>query len=242
MQNPVALLAFALIFAAPVAHAGRTDKAGCTTGTIPAIRQQALSESHAAGRAKGAAARAAYDTLKPAVDASCLSATDNEAALVNAMAPGAITYAWLLNDASTYLIAAGSDNNASQSDADSPARLDVLQTLIHDDLRPRTWLPHRLRVAVAASVQRCSARCVWPSCKPTNMNVRATYRSEAALYTRHPSCRFDARLVQLSADTHFALMGEGLDCFGGTACSLVEAIYVPRKGRPVLGRNNSADF
>ncbi|WP_148283796.1 hypothetical protein [Burkholderia cepacia] len=41
---------------------------------------------------------------------------------------------------------------------------------------------------------------------------------------------------------HFALMGEGRDCFGGTAYSLVEEIYVLRNGQPALVRNNSADF
>ncbi|MFP3507553.1 hypothetical protein [Burkholderia sp. SIMBA_062] len=59
------------------------------------------------------------------------------------------------------------------------------------------------------------------------------YRSEAALYARHPSYRYDARRVQLSADS---------DCFGGTAYSLVEEIHVLRNGQPVLIKSNSAGF
>jgi len=42
--------------------------------------------------------------------------------------------------------------------------------------------------------------------------------------------------------THFALMGEGRDRFGGTAHSLAEEIHVLRNGQPALVRNNSADL
>ncbi|AXF19306.1 hypothetical protein CUJ89_01450 [Burkholderia pyrrocinia] len=42
--------------------------------------------------------------------------------------------------------------------------------------------------------------------------------------------------------THFASMGEGRDCFGRTAYSLIEKIYVVRDGQPVLVKSNSADF
>ena len=38
------------------------------------------------------------------------------------------------------------------------------------------------------------------------------------------------------------VMGEGRDCFGGTACSLIEEIYALRDGQPVLVKRNSADF
>ncbi|WP_175687950.1 hypothetical protein [Burkholderia anthina] len=42
--------------------------------------------------------------------------------------------------------------------------------------------------------------------------------------------------------TRFALMGGGRDCFGGTAYSLVEEIYVLRRDQPVLVKSNSEDF
>jgi len=154
---------------------------------------------HVARRKKGATTRAAYDTLKPAVDAGCFAAADDEATPSNAAPPEAIAYAWLPNDTSTCVIAAGSDD--AQDDTDSPACLDDLHPLIRDDLRLRAWLPHRLRVAVAANAQQCSAHCVGASCKPTNADVWSADRNHAALYTRHPTCRVDTRLVQLSADT-----------------------------------------
>jgi len=43
-------------------------------------------------------------------------------------------------------------------------------------------------------------------------------------------------------DTHFAVMGEGRDYFGGTAYSRIEEIYALRNGQPVLVKKNSADF
>ena len=285
------------------------------------VRQQALSESRTADRTKSAAARTAFDTLKPAIDANCLPASGNGAVSSHATPQGAIAYARLLNDASVYLAAAGSSDNDLQSDADNDTCLGILHPLIGDDMRPHAWLPSRLRAAVAATVQQCRAHCVGPSCKPTNMNVWSAYRSEAAQYTRHPACSYDARLVQLNADTcvgfdggaygsvhtaedagkltcdarsstsatrcpailvltrdqgkstirrfppaehsapsdpstacavrstgvdtdgtRFALMGEGRDCFGGTAYSLIEEIYALRRGRPVLVKSNSEDF
>jgi len=103
----------------------------------------------------------------------------------SAMAPDAITCAWLQNDASTYRIAAGSDDDASQGDTDSSAGFDVSQLLIRDDLRTRAWLPHRLRVGVAAHVQQCKRALSRPSCQPTNMSAWSAYRSEAALRTRN---------------------------------------------------------
>jgi len=69
------------------------------------------------------------------------------------------------------------------------------------------------------------------SCTPIDMSAWSAYRSEAALYTRYPTYRYDARRVQLSADS---------DCFDGTAYSLVEEIHVHRNGRSVLIKSNSA--
>ncbi len=321
MQNRVRLFAFALTFVASGAQAHDATNTWCRAERIATVRQQALSESRTAGRTKSAAARAAYDTLKPAIDANCLPASGNDAVSPHVMTPGAIAYAWLLNDASVYLTGAGSSDNDLRSDADNDTCLGILHPLIGDDMRPHAWLPSRLGAAVAANVQQCSAHCVGPSCKPTNMNAWSAYRSEAAQYTRHPACSYDARLVQLNADTcvgfdggaygaahtaeeagkltcdarsstsatrcpailvltrdqgkstirrfppaghsalsdpstacavrstgvdtddtRFALMGEGRDCFGGTAYSLIEEIYVLRQGQPVLVKSNSEDF
>ncbi|WP_175721925.1 hypothetical protein [Burkholderia anthina] len=321
MRNRVRLFAFALIF---VASGAQTHDATNTWGRaerIAMVRRQALSESHTADRTKSATARAAYDTLKPAIDANCLPASGNGAASSHVTPPGAIAYARLLNDASVCLTAAGSSDNDLQGDADNGRCLGVLHPLIGDDMRPHAWLPSRLGTAVAANVRQCSAHCVGPLCKPTNMNVWSAYRSEAAQYTRHPACSYDARLVQLGANTcvgfdggaygsahtaedagkltcdarsstsetrcpailvltrnqgkstirrfppaehsalsdpstacaarstgvdtdgmRFALRGEGRDCFGGTAHSLIEEIYVLRRGQPVLVKSNSEDF
>ncbi|UEP28128.1 MULTISPECIES: hypothetical protein [unclassified Burkholderia] len=106
-------------------------------------------------------------------------------ATASAMAPDAITCAWLQNDASTYRIAAGSDDDASQGDTDSSAGFDVSQLLIRDDLRTRAWLPHQLRVGVAANGQQCKRALRRPSCQPTNVSAWSPYRSEAALCTRN---------------------------------------------------------
>ncbi|EKS9800865.1 MULTISPECIES: hypothetical protein [Burkholderia] len=38
------------------------------------------------------------------------------------------------------------------------------------------------------------------------------------------------------------VMGNGRDCFGGTAYSLIEEIDAARDGQPVLVKRNSADF
>ena len=64
-----------------------------------------------------------------------------------------------------------------------------------------------------------------------------------AFRTGRSEYRVHCALTGIDADgTHFALMGEGRDCFGGTAYSLIEEIYVLRDGQPVLVKRNSADF
>lgn len=58
--------------------------------------------------------------------------------------------------------------------------------LIRDDLHQHPRLPRRLRVTVAANVQRCSTHCVGPSCRLISMIVWATLsqrrRLTVALY------------------------------------------------------------
>ena len=321
MQNLFRLSAFALTFVAAGAQAHDATNTWCRTERISMVRQQALSESRTADRTKSAAARAAYDTLKPAIDANCLPSSASSGASTHAMTSDAIAYAWLLNDASVYLTAAGSSDSDLLSDTGSETCLDILHPLIGDDMRPHAWLPSRRGAAVAANVQQCSSHCVEPSCRPTNMNVWSAYRSEAERYARHPACPYDAHLVQLNADTcvgfdggaygtahtdedagkltcdarsstsatrcpailvltrdqgkstirrfppaehsalsdpstacairstgvdtdgtRFALLGEGRDCFGGTAYSFIEEIYLLRRGQPVLVKSNSEDF
>jgi hypothetical protein len=313
------LLALAIALAASTAHAADPTDTRCRSSTIAKTRQQALEENRTAGRPRAAAALAAYDRLKPALDADCLSAAHSGSPTAPPMDQDAIAYAWLLNDASAYLIAAG--DSAPPAESGSAACLDALQPLLGDDMRPRPGFPQKLRAATSANVLQCSAHCLAPSCKPANVSIWSAYRSESSAYMRHPACADDARLIQLNANTcvgfdagvfaaphpsedagelacdaaasksdtrcpamlvltrepgrnttrrfppakdsalsdpstacavrstgidasgaRFALIGEGRDCFGGTAYSLIEEIYVLRDGQPVLVKKNSADF
>ncbi|WP_342703426.1 hypothetical protein OHZ10_01470 [Burkholderia arboris] len=316
------LLALAITFTtltALTAHAAEPTDTRCRSSTIAKVRQQALEDSRTEGRPRAAAALAAYDRLKPALDAGCLSSAHSSSPAARPMNQDAVAYAWLLNDASAYLIAAG--DGAPPTISDSAACLDVLQPLLGDDMRPRAGLPHKLGAAISTNVLQCSAHCLAPSCKPANVSIWSAYRSESAAYTRHPACPYDARLVQLNANicvgfdagafaaphpsedagklacdaaastsdmrcpamlvltrdqgrnttrrfpptndsalsdsstacavrsiridasgARFALIGEGRDCFGGTAYSLIEEIYALRAGQPMLVKKNSADF
>lgn len=316
------LLALAIGFTtltALTAHAAAPTDTWCRSSAIAKVRQHALEDSRTAGRPGAVAALAAYGRLKPTLDAACLSSTPSSSPAAWPMNQDEIAYAWLLNDASAYLIAAG--DSAPPTESDSTACLDVLQPLLGDDMRPRPGLPHKLATAISANVLQCSAHCLAPSCKPTNVSIWSAYRSESAAYTRHPACPYDARLVQLNVNlcvgfdagafaaphtsedagkltcdaaastsgtrcpamlvltrdqgrnttrrfppvegsalddsstacavrsiridasgARFALIGEGRDCFGGTAYSLIEEIYVLRDGQPALVKKNSADF
>jgi len=91
---------------------------------------------------------------------------------------------------STYRIAARSDHDASQGDADRAAGFDVPQLLIRDDLRTHAWPPHRVRNWVRNWVRdrgrlggRAAAQPTLRSAsrKPTNMSAWSAQRSEAAL-------------------------------------------------------------
>lgn len=120
----------------------------------------------------------------------------------HAMSRDAIAFAWLLDDASAYLVAAGAGNDAPQYEYGGTTCLDVLHPLLGDDTCPRTGLPRNLGAAVAANAQQCGARCVVPSCKPANVGIWSAHRSESVAYTRHPACPDDARFVQLNADVY----------------------------------------
>ncbi|MBN3794239.1 hypothetical protein [Burkholderia sp. Ac-20392] len=313
------LLAVVMTFMALTAHAAGPSDDRCRSSTITRIRQLALADSHAPGRPAAASMLAAYDRLEPALDAGCLDSQHGGSAGTPPLSQDAIAYAWLLNDASMYLVGAG--DNAPERESGGPACIDPLQPLLGDDMRPRPGLPRRLVEAISANIRQCAAHCISPSCKPMNVSIWSAYRSESSAYTRHPACPFDTRLVQLNVNTcvgfdagafsashpsddagklacdiqssaptarcpalvvltrdqgrnttlrfspgdgsalrdpstactvrstgvdaggtHFALMGEGRDCFGGTAYSLIEEIYVLRDGQPVLVKRNSADF
>lgn len=308
-----------MTFMALTAHAAGPSDAWCRSGTIATIRQQALADSHAPGRPAAASLLAAYDRLKPALDAGCLGSAHGGSTGAPPLNQDAIAYAWPLNDASMYLVGAG--DNAPEREPGGPASIDPLQPLLGDDMRPRPGLPRRLVEAISANMLQCAAHCISPSCKPTNVGIWSAYRSESAAYTRHPACAYDARLVQpntntcvgfdvgafsaphpsddagkLACDTqsststarcpalvvltrdhglnttrrfspadgsalrdpstactvrstdvdasgtHFALMGEGRDCFRSTTYSLIEEIHVVRDAQPVLVKRNSADF
>ena len=184
-----------------MAHAGNIDNAWCSTGRIAAVREPTLSGRHTARRAKGAAARATHETLKPAVDAGCLLATGTRRR-PRVTTPEAIAYAWLPNERQPTL----SRLIATLAPCEKVQQLGLPRCLGAADARrsaPARLLPHRLRVAVVANVQQCSAHCVEPSfVQPTTMNVWAAYRGEAELYTRHPTCGYEWNLVQSSAELH----------------------------------------
>lgn len=149
------LLALAITFTtltALTAHAAEPTGTRCRSSTIAKVRQQALEDSRTEGRPRAAAALAAYDRLKPALDAGCLSSAHSSSPAARPMNQDAVAYAWLLNDASAYLIAAG--DGAPPTISDSAACLDVLQPLLGDDMRPRAGLPHTLDDGLGGSNPR----------------------------------------------------------------------------------------
>ncbi|UXU88108.1 hypothetical protein [Burkholderia sp. S-53] len=146
------LLALVMAFMVSTAHAADPADASCRSSTIAKVRQQALAESHAAGRSKAFAALAAYDRLKPALDAGCLESTRLDSPSVRPMNQDAIAYAWLLNGASAYLIAADALYDAPQDESGGPACLGVLQPLLGDDTRQCLGMPRNLGAAIAANV------------------------------------------------------------------------------------------
>lgn len=155
-------------------------------------------DSHAPGRSAAASLLSSYDRLKPALDAGCLG-SEHVGFVGPPLSQDAIAYAWLLNDASTYLVGAG--DSAPEGESGAPACIDALQPLLGDDMRPRLGLPRRLVDAISANILQCAAHCLSPSCKPSNVNIWTAYRSESTAYARHPACPYDARLAQLNAST-----------------------------------------
>lgn len=110
-------------------------------------------------------------------------------------------------------------------------------------------------VQPSTSTARCPALLALSQGQGLNTTRRFPPGDSSALRTPHsalrdpsteyrvPStaCRVRSTRVD-EGGTRFALMGEGLDCFGGTTYSLIEEIYVLRDGQPVLVKKNSADF
>lgn len=155
-------------------------------------------DSHAPGRSAAASLLSAYDRLKPALDAGRLG-SEHVGFVAPPLSEDAIAYAWLLNDASTYLVGAG--DSVLEGESGGPARIDALQPLLGDDMRRRLGLPRRLVDAISANILQYAAHCLSPSRKPANVNIWTAYRSESTAYARHPACPYDARLVQLNAST-----------------------------------------
>ncbi|NIE60024.1 MULTISPECIES: hypothetical protein [unclassified Burkholderia] len=93
----------------------------------------------------------------------------------------------------------------------------------------------------STSTDRCLALVVLTRDQGRNTTRRFPPGDGSAL--RDPSTACTVRSTGIDAsDKHFALIGEGRDCFGGTAYSLIEEIYVLRDGQPVLVKRSSADF
>ncbi|MEK7892097.1 hypothetical protein AAB992_33865 [Burkholderia contaminans] len=172
---------------------GRSVGHLASPSTIAKIRQQTLADSHAR---PATVVQATYDRLKPALDVGGRGAAHVGSAGVYPLSQDAIAYAWLLNDASMYLV--GTGDNAPERESGSPACIDPLQPLLAGDMRPRPGPPRRLVQAISANILQCAAHCILPSCKPTNVSNWSVYRSESSAYKRHPACPYDARLVQLS--------------------------------------------
>ncbi len=147
-------LALVLAVMALTTHVAGPAYAWCCSSTIAKIGQLALAGSHAPGRPKEAAGLAADERREPYLDASCLGSTDVAASPTRSMSRDAIAYAWLLIDASVYLVAADAGNDAPHG----TTCLDVLQPLLGDETCPRTGLLRNLGAAVAANAQDASAR------------------------------------------------------------------------------------
>ncbi|MFJ1214302.1 hypothetical protein [Burkholderia pyrrocinia] len=158
------LLALAMVFVALTVHAAGPRDAWCCPSTIAKTRQQASADDHAPGRPKEAAALATYGRLKLVLDAGCPYSTSVAAPPARSRSKDAIAYAWLFNDASAYLAAAGVGNDESQSPTAQPA----------STCRNRYWrytpthrIARNLGDAVAANVQQCGA----PPFKPARIGI-----------------------------------------------------------------------
>lgn len=158
------LLALAMVFVALTVHAAGPQDAWCCPSTIAKTRQQASADDHAPGRPKEAAALATYGRLKLVLDAGCPYSTSVAAPPARSRSKDAIAYAWLFNDASAYLAAAGVGNDESQSPTAQPA----------STCRNRYWrytpthrIARNLGDAVAANVQQCGA----PPFKPARIGI-----------------------------------------------------------------------
>lgn len=109
----------------------------------------------------------------------------------------AIAYAWLIDDAFIYAIAAGAGDDASTDDPCSPACIDTLQPFLGDDIRPCRGLQRRFVPAISANVLQCTAHCTSPPPKPIDAIDWRLYvdasRSRPACATRIAECGANAR-------------------------------------------------
>ncbi len=123
MRFLVRLRALAIALTDLTAHAADPTDTWRRSSTIAEIRHRASEGSRTAKRPRGGVALAPYDRLKPALDAGRLSSTHSSSSAVRPMDQDAIAYAWLLNDESADLIAAGDSTPSTKSDG--AARLDA---------------------------------------------------------------------------------------------------------------------
>ncbi|WP_175697644.1 hypothetical protein [Burkholderia ambifaria] len=91
----------------------------------------------------------------------------------------------------TYRIGARSDHDASQGDTDSSTGFNVPQRLTRYDPRAHAWLPHRLRGGDLGDRAARAARTAQALVQADRYEPWSGYRSEAALFTRHPTYRYD---------------------------------------------------
>lgn len=294
------------ILMALTAHSAVPSDAWCRSSAITRIRQQTLADSRAPERPAATAVLAADDRLKPPLDLGCLGAAHIGSAGASPLSQDAIAYAWLLIDASMYVVCAG--DNAPERQSGGPICIGPIAAIT----RRRYALPPRLapqacpsglgehsamcRPLHLAVVQaderqylvglsqrilgiqatsrvyvRCSSRAaehqylrrvrgrrVFRSASFRRRRRRAGMRHPvfsiycsppgvdraAREHRRNTTRRFSpvdgsalrdpitACTVRSAGvgtgDTHVPPMGEGLDCFGRTANSLIEEMCVAR--------------
>ncbi|UXU88107.1 hypothetical protein [Burkholderia sp. S-53] len=93
----------------------------------------------------------------------------------------------------------------------------------------------------STSADRCPVMLVLTRDHGRNTTLPFPPAEHSALSDPGTACTVRSTGVD-AGGTRFALMDEGRDCFGCTACSFTEEIYVLRNGQPVLVKRNSADF
>ncbi|KVF56004.1 hypothetical protein WK78_35735 [Burkholderia cepacia] len=84
--------------------------------------------------------------MKLTRNAKGLGSVHAGAAKATSWSQDAVAYAWLINDAAMYVIAAGAGDDASTDESCCPTFIDS------DDIRPCRELPRRFAAAISAHV------------------------------------------------------------------------------------------